>query len=145
MDARTIVLDNGADTCKIGFSTQSKPRWALYFLRSRISTVIHAFLYLLCLFHSVSLSSLSKNRIVNNCGVRPKRGKYLIADQIDEILDFSGCVYKRPHERVNGAKRTSQYNPQTSEPLRCFSILLSFIPSLPQFVNNNKACSYGSH
>lgn len=60
-----VVIDNGGDSCKVGFAGQSKPK-----------------------------------KLISNCGVRPKGEKKLfVADQIDEIYDFSSLHYRRPIER----------------------------------------------
>lgn len=63
---KVIVMDNGADTIKVGFGGQAKPI-----------------------------------RLVNNCAIKPKgSSQWLINEQQDTITDYSGALYKRPHERV---------------------------------------------
>lgn len=60
-----LVIDNGGDTCKIGFAGQSQP-----------------------------------TRLIPNYAVKPKRERRLfVADQIDQIVDFSSLYYRRPVEK----------------------------------------------
>lgn len=92
---RTLVLDNGAYTAKIGYSHE-KVRCvvfitALYFKASK------QFFY--WVYNKVWVSFLS---IIPNCQFRSKslRLKTFTANQLDEIKDPSGLFYILPFQKV---------------------------------------------
>ena len=72
----TIILDNGADTIKVGYAGHTDPvKYGFYFF-------------------------VIKFRIIPNCIFKPKREKkYFIADQVNEIIDNISLQQKRPHEK----------------------------------------------
>ena len=80
-----LVMDNGGDTCKVGFAGHSSP---IKYLKQFMAVM-------LAWIDDISL------RVIPNYILRPKRERKLfLVDQIDEIFDFAAAHYFRPFEKV---------------------------------------------
>ncbi len=87
-------MDNGANTCKIGFAGQTATPISA---ASAASTVAGSWV---SASGSGGGGSITNCKLIPNCATKPKRERRLfVGDQCDEIIDFSALNYRRPFER----------------------------------------------
>ena len=90
LQSDAIIIDNGGYTIKAGSSSDEEPR-CVRFERSSGGGLMRL-LTMFCWFWC---------RVIQNCALRPKREKKVfIADQIEDIVDFTHTYFKRPFSKV---------------------------------------------
>uniref|UniRef100_A0A7S0DQY0 Actin-related protein 6 n=1 Tax=Amorphochlora amoebiformis TaxID=1561963 RepID=A0A7S0DQY0_9EUKA len=78
------------------------------------------------------------HRVVSNCAIKPKRERrFFVADQIDEILDFSQVYYRRPCEKGH----ITNWNLQAEIWERIFKHVLKVDPSTSGLLVTEPVCN----